>query len=236
MKRSSSVAEPCSRGRSARISLEQHLAARQQQHPIAHRLDLIHIVGSPQDAAVVLGGEALDLGADQLRRGRIQGRGGLIEQQQQLRPVEQRLRQRRAGLLAGGQQSALGVTQVGEVEFPQQLFDAGAQAVDAVQQAEESQILRHRQIAGQRRVNGGEVGARQGPRPLCGDVDAVDLDAARGGGEHAQHHVDGGGLAGAVGAQETDDFSAPDRKRDVIERGYAAVNLANSRDPQSRGV
>ena len=57
-----------------------------------------------------------------------------------------------------------------------------------------------------------------------GDVDAIDLDRALGGREHAGEHVERGGLARSVGAQKAKDLSVTDLKREVLHReGLSAV-------------
>ena len=70
-----------------RIAFQQNLPMRQKQHSIADFLDFLHVVGRPENAAVFLAGELADLPAYDLGRGRIEGGGGLVEQQQ-LRPVQ----------------------------------------------------------------------------------------------------------------------------------------------------
>jgi hypothetical protein len=121
---------------------------------------------------------------------------------------EQGLGQSRPSLLARGEHSALGMAQMLEIELPQQFPDAVAQRGDAVQQPEEPQILADGQVARQRRVHRGKIGARQGPRPLFRYINPVDFYLARGRRQHAQYHVDGRRLAGAVGSQQPDDFAA----------------------------
>ena len=140
--------------------------------------------------------------------------------------LSERLRERGARLLARGQQSALGVAQTHEIELLEQLIDAGAQRRDAVQQAEEPQVLAHRQIPGERGIDGGEVRALERSRPILRDVDVVDRDAAAGGLEHAEDHVDGRRLARAVRSEEPDDLAGGDGERHPVERSEGAVALA----------
>src|ERR1700738_83166 len=144
----------------SRVSLEQHFAARQEQYSITNRLHFVHIGRGPEDAALVLRGKALDLRANELRRGRIQGCRGLVEQQQ-LRMIEQGLGESRPSLFTRGQQPTLGIAQMRKIELLQQLLDPNAQGLDAVQQPEKSQVLDYRQVAGERRIDGRKIGARQ---------------------------------------------------------------------------
>src|SRR5690606_21389447 len=57
-------------------------------------------------------------------------------------------------------------------------------------------------------------------RPLVdghgGDRGVVDLDAARIGGHEADDHVEAGGLAGPVGAQQPHDLAADVRQRNIL--------------------
>ena len=55
----------------------------------------------------------------------------------------------------------------------------GGQVLDAVDQAEEAQILSHGQIAGQRRVDGREIGALPAPASARRDVEAFDPEWSR---------------------------------------------------------
>ena len=48
------------------------------------------------------------------------------------------------------------------------------------------------------------------------NVDAVDGDGARSGSQQTANHFESGGLAGAVGANETEDFSARDGQREMV--------------------
>src|SRR5713226_300974 len=65
-------------------------------------------------------------------------------------------------------------------ELLQEFLDAHPQGSDAIEQPEKAQVLDHRQVAGQRRVNGGKIGPCQRSRPLLRNIDPVDFDAAGG--------------------------------------------------------
>ena len=70
-----------------------------------------------------------------------------------------------------------------------------------------------------------------GPR---GHGEAQDLDGSGGGRRQAHQHADGGGLAGAVGSQETEEAAARDRQGEAIDGGLLAVDLAQLADRDSR--
>ena len=69
-----------------------------------------------------------------------------------------------------------------------------------------------------------------GTTPICaldfdgvGDgVQAEDLDGAGGGGEQAGEHLDGGGFACAVGAEEAEELAGSDGEVDVLNGGEFA--------------
>src|SRR5262249_37802488 len=61
-------------------------------------------------------------------------------------------------------------------------------------------------------------------------VVAHDADAAGGDVGQAQHHQDGGGLAGAVRPEETEDLPLADRERDAVHSRRAAVALGQPLD------
>ena len=99
----------------------------------------------------------------------------------------------------------------------------------AVEQAEEAQILVHRQIPRQRGVDGGEVRSLQSLAAVRGDIQALDLDRSRRRFENAEDHVDDRGLARAVGAEQPDDLVALDLERNPIHRHGVAVAFAQIR-------
>jgi hypothetical protein len=61
-----------------------------------------------------------------------------------------------------------------------------------------------------------------------GDDVAVDLDASGVRGHQADDHVETGGLAGAVGAEQADDFAADHGQGYVLHHGPAVVGLAQA--------
>ena len=152
-------------------------AARQEQHPVADRLDLVHVVAGPQHAAVAAVDEAGDAGAD-VAGGRGIDRGGRLVEQQQPRPVQHRLGEREPGLLARRQHAGLGPAEAGEVVGRRAApRSAPSRSLDLVDHAEHAQVLLDGEVAGQRRVDGGEIGAGRAPRLRSArEVDALDLD------------------------------------------------------------
>ena len=97
------------------------------------------------------------------------------------------------------------------------------QALHAIDQPEKLQILNHRQIPGQRRIDGGKIGTRQSLRAFRGDIQSVYRNGSRRGLEHAQNHIDGGGLPGAVRAQQPYDLVTIHVERNAIDGQDIAV-------------
>ena len=158
---------------------------REEQHPVADLLDFIHVVGCPQDPAAGLESEAADARPYGLRGCRIQRSGGLIEQQQP-RPVEERLGEGDPRLLSRGEQAASGVAQALEVELSQQLGDAAAELRYDVDHAEEAQVLGDGQIPRKGGVDGRKVGLREGVGPTVCQIDTADVHTAGGRARHSQ--------------------------------------------------
>ena len=92
------------------------------------------------------------------------------------------------------------------------------------------------EVAGQGRVDGGEIRARQRLRAVRREVDALDADAPGARLQHAEDHVDGGGLAGAVGAQQPDDLVAAHCEGDAVYGDRVAVGLCAIRARKARSA
>ena len=102
---------------------------------------------------------------------------------------------------------------VGAVE-PHRLEDRQDVLLDR-QAAEDRRLLR--QVA--------DALARPDVHRIVGDVVAVELDAPRVGRGQADRHVERRGLAGAVRAEQADDFARRDVEVDAAHDGAAAVGL-----------
>ena len=59
----------------------------------------------------------------------------------------------------------------------------------------------------------------------AGDVLPFEKDSPSIGVDEADGHVEGGRFAGAVGAEEADDFARLDLKGEAVDDGFAAVRL-----------
>src|SRR5690606_3307682 len=71
------------------------------------------------------------------------------------------------------------------------------------------------------------AGAGAAVHGLVAHVQLVDKHLALDGAYQSDHHVEGGGLAGAVGAEQTDDLTALDAQADVANHLTLLVPLAH---------
>src|SRR5690606_35144209 len=135
----------------------------------------------------------------------------------------------RAPALAAGQRHAETVADVGDVEFLQQLlqalltflarqvaarFEDCHDVVGDAQAPEDAGFLR--QVA--------NPGAGTTVHRQAGDVAIIDTDAAAVRRQQADNHVEAGGLAGAVRAEQADDFAGANLDRDILD--YPAATIA----------
>src|SRR5690242_17819401 len=152
---------------------------------------------------------------------RIQAVGWLV-QNQQARAVHEGLHDADLALVAAGILTKLAggieaqpVYQLLEVG----LVNAAAQVPEVFEDLAAGQVRVQRQLAGQ---------VADEPLDLDGLLPAVhprDTRCARVGVEQRHQQADGGGLAGAVGAEETEDLAFADRDGDVVYAACRAVAL-----------
>jgi len=135
-----------------------------------------------------------------------------------------------AAALAAGQAHAEVVADVVDVELLQQAFQGllAAVAVEVGAGLEDgADVVRHRQLAEDRGFlrQVADAGAGAAVHGQVGDVLLVDADHALVGADQADDHVEAGGLAGAVGAEQADDLPAVDAHADVADDLAALVAL-----------
>ena len=93
-----------------------------------------------------------------------------------MRLVEHCLCQSNPRLLARGQHPALHIPKLFEIELADQSIGALRQTIDPVEQAEDTKILLHRQIPGERSINGCKIRAPQRLGAACRKIHPVDMD------------------------------------------------------------
>ena len=184
------------------------LPVRQEQHAVAHLLHLVHVVRGPQHAA-------RSRPANSRIRARmsraVAGSSDAVgsSSSSRLRPVEHRLGQADARLLAGGQHAALACRgSAPDRTAPAAPRCARRRSAHAVDQAEDAQVLLRRSgcraAARRRRRNS----CAPAPRGAGCAMSTPSMRIVPGGRlEHAEDHVDGRGLAGAVRPQQPDDLA-----------------------------
>jgi hypothetical protein len=114
---------------------------------------------------------------------------------------------------------------VGDAEALEPSLDRRAGVGEPVQPAEEVQELDHPQPLRQGEVTGREADVSGGLAAVAGQAVLHDLDPAGVGGHHAEQHQQGGGLAGAVGAEERDALAGRDREVEAVDGADPLVLL-----------
>src|SRR5947199_230073 len=118
---------------------------------------------------------------------------------------------------------------VREVDCP---FDALATlgAFQAINRAEELEVLHHGEVAIEREGLRDVADVRAHLLAVALDVEAVDGGVAAGRDEKAAEDADERRLAGAVRTEEAEDLAARDLQRDAVERTNGAEVLADVLD------
>ena len=98
----------------------------------------------------------------------------------------------------------------------------GGGGVEAVHAADEAEIFGCGETAEEGEAFGDDADLALDFDGVGDGVEAEDLDAAGGGGEQAGEHLDGGGFAGAVGAEEAEELAGRDGEVDVLNGGEVA--------------
>src|SRR5262249_35964545 len=142
---------------------------------------------------------------------RIEAGGGLVEEED-ARVVDEGHGQGEALFLATGKLVVKGAAFFFEAETPEQVVDIAGALVKAGEEADgfaDAQLVR--QGSG---LQGGANLVFQGDGIFLG-IEAADGDRAAVGDAEAFHYLHGAGFAGAVGAEQTEDFAFLDGKADA---------------------
>ena len=159
----------------------------------------------------------------------IERRRRLVEQQQ-FRRIDQRLRQRDARLLPGGELAVWAVEEILQVEIVGELRDAVLQLLDRIEAAEHGEVLPHREPHRHVDIGAFEIHPPQHLGAFRRHRMAQHLDGT-GGRQHQPHdHGDRRGLAGAIAAEQAGDAAARDCKRDVVDGAHGLVLLDQTHD------
>ena len=214
-------------------ALGQHVAVADDVGVVADAQRFAHVVVGDQHADAARLQEADD--ALDLDHGDRVDAGEWLVQQDEARLRRQRARDLHTPPLAARQGERRRIAQVIHPQVLQQrrqpLLDLGARqglAVAVALQFEHgAHVLLDIQLAEDRRLLR-QVGQAQARAPVDRHVrhgPAVDRDLAGVGAHQPDDHVERSGLAGAVGAEQADDFALGDLQRDVLHHLAAAVGL-----------
>src|ERR1043165_8735133 len=164
-------------------------------------------------------------------RDRVDAGEGLVEQDER-RTRAERARDLQPAPLAPRQRDRGVLAQVRDVQVLQQLhqarLDVGLR--QALQLEDRLHVLLHREASKHRGLLR-QVGDAQARAPVdrqMRELVAVEVDRARVDRHEPHDHVEAGRLAGAVGAEQADDFAARDLERNVLHHGARLVALAQA--------
>ena len=126
---------------------------------------------------------------------------------------------------------------VGELDGFEGGVDAGAEvgAAEAVEFAEDAEVLVGREIGVEGDVLRDEAEGEAGGGMGGGEGLAVEGEGAGVGGAEAGDQGHGGGLAGAVGAEESEEFAAGEVEGDAVEGGEGPVAFGDGAEGKHRG-
>ena len=160
----------------------------------------------------------LDQAPELPARHRIDAAGGLVEKHD-AGLVEDRAAERQPLPPAAGEIVGLRVSRPARpaISTHEPLRSAILVVVQAVQRAEEPDVLLDGQRLVQRKLLRHVADAPLHLFRVAADVDAVDHGRAGCRLQQPAHHADGRRLAGAVGAEEAEDLSSPDLEADAID-------------------
>jgi len=185
-------------------------------HPVGQLLGLFHIMGGIEDGHALpaqllhhVEDAAAALGVDAHRR---------LVHEQQLRPVEQPGGDVDAPLHAAGEGLDVILGPVAQPDLGQQFVDAPLQlpAAHAIEAAPKAEVVAGAQRAIEGDLLGHDADVPANAEGVAGDGVAGDFSRAAGRLDEAAEHVDRGGLARAIGAEQTEDFAAQDAEGDAL--------------------
>ena len=176
----------------------------------------------------------LDGLADDVGRLRVQGRGGLVEEDDR-RIVEQGPGDRELLLHALAERAGDVVAPLPEREQAQVAFDAlgAGGGVEVVQATEELEVVARRQLVVEARRLGQDADPRPDSVRLLADVEALDRRRALARGDERGEHPDRRRLAGPVGSQQAQDLAPRDRQIHVADRPQVPKSATEAGRPEA---
>ena len=172
-----------------------------------------------------VGGEAVDLVPEFASRLGVDAGGGLVKQEE-FRSVHDAGGEGQTLFPAAGEFARELVPARGEAEALERGAHGSARVGQAVEAGDEIEVLLDGEVLVERELLS-HVADLVLDAPAFGrEVEAEHLALARIEAQEAAHQADRRGLAGAVGAEETDDLAAFDADRDVVDDLGGAEGLA----------
>ena len=224
----------CLDGRPADLGLERvrgalgdDLAGVDDPDPVGERVGLLQVLGGEEDGDAVRGGEPLDLVPERGAALHVEAGRRLVEEQDPWL-VDERQREVEAPSHAARVAADLAVGRLGQADPGDQLV-AAAQRLglrQPVHSGLQPHVLARGQELVERRLLEGDADLRRGPRaPRLTMSWPATRARARGRGQQGGEHVDGGRLAGAVGAEEAVDLARRDGQVDPVDRPRPLLEL-----------
>ena len=211
-----------------RRALGDDLAGVDDPDPIGERVGLLEVLGGEEDGDPVRGREPLDLIPKRGAALHVEAGGGLVQEQDR-GLVHQREREVQAPAHAARVAADLAVRRIGQPDARDQLVAAAGcvRLGEAVHPGLQAHVL----AGGQELV---ERGLLQGDADRVADLgalldDVVAGDPGRAGGRRQQRrqHVNGGRLAGSVGAEKAVDLARRDRQVDPVDGAGPLLEFAH---------
>ena len=198
-------------------------------------LHLLDVVGGDDDGELALARSARTCCHSRAARLRIEADRRLVEKQH-AGFVDEGAGDLEPPLHAGRKRAHQAVAPVGKLDELQQFVDAAAapRARHAIDEAMEIEVLVDRQAVVEARLLEHHAEAAPRLQRPGDDIDAVDGGAAAVGPEDGAEDVQQRRLAGAVRAEQREQFAAADVEADCVERQRAAVTLGHAVDLDHR--
>ena len=185
-------------------------------------LDLAHIVGGHQDRRAGALTPLFEIAAHPIAGVRIEGSRRLVEQQQ-LGFVQQRLGERDTGFLPGRKLARRAFEKGRDLQVACDVLDSLAPIRQTVEPGIDQQVLAHRQAMRQVDKRRGKIHAVEDAIPVAQHVLAEDLHPPGGRQQEPEQDREGGGLPGAVAAEQRGGHPARDAEADPVYRNGGRV-------------
>ena len=180
----------------------------------------------PRALAIRLERAAHDIGGVRVER------SGRFVEKQKIGPVEQRLGERRTGLLSRRQRADGAIQQILDADLLGKRGNARVRAVQRVEEREHREILAHRQAVRHVHIGRGKIHSREramGPPP---HVVAERRDSSRSRRHEAEQHPENGRLSRAVAAEQRHRLAAFDREAHPVDRQRRPESLGEIDDTE----